>query len=169
MLRRQEIHHLSLLHRSALGLKHAGGHGDHGAELVVLDQLPADRRVRLGRAEQHAVRHDAGAAPARFEHPQKQREEQQLRLFRVGDGLQIVVDALGVDGALKGRIGEADGVFVADLVLLGNAVAVVDLRRADGVQHEVHGGDAEHGAVGVVTRERGTAKCSHCSVVMLSS
>ncbi len=117
-----------------IGLEHAGGHGNHRPQLMVFHQLLADGLVRLGRAEQNAVRHDAGAAPALFQHPQKQRQEQQLGLFGVGHGLQVIVDALRVHSPLEGRIRQADGEPVTDLILLGNAVAVINFRVADGVE-----------------------------------
>lgn len=71
---------------------------------MILDQLFADALVRLAGTEQHAVRHDAGTAAAGFQHPQKERKEEQLGLFGVGNGFQVVVDALGVHGALNGGL-----------------------------------------------------------------
>ena len=81
---------------------------------MILHQLFADGFVRFGGTEQHAVRHDAGALAALFQHPQEQRQEQQLGLFRVGNSFQIIIDALSVNGALKGRIRQTNGVFVPD-------------------------------------------------------
>ena len=136
-----------------VGLEHAGGHGNHRPQLVALHQFPADSLVGLGGAEQHAVGDDACALSALFQHAQKQRQEQQLSLFGVGDGFQVVADALGVHGALEGRVGQAHGKAVADVVLFGNAVLVVDFRVGDGMEHQVHGGDAQHGAVHVKAGE----------------
>ena len=116
---------------------------------MVFHQFLADGLVRIGGTEQHAVRHDAGALAALFQHPQKQGQEQQLGLFRVGHGLQVVVDALGVNGAFEGRICQANGVSIPDLVLLGNAVLIVDFWVGDRVEHQVHGRKPQHGAVGV--------------------
>ena len=87
---------------ACVGLEHAGGHGNDRPQLVALDKLFTDALVRLAGAEQHAVRHDAGAAATGFQHPQEKREEKQFCLFGVGDGFQVVVDALGVHGALNG-------------------------------------------------------------------
>ena len=114
--------------------------------------------MRLAGTEQHAVRHDAGAASAGFQHPQKEREEQQFGLFGVGDGFQVVVDALGVHGALERRVCKANGVLAANGVLLGNAVLIVDLRVRDGVEHQVHGRNAEHGAIHIKTGEHRAGK-----------
>ena len=54
-----------------IGLEDAGGHGDHGLEAVVFDQLLPDRLLRRGGSEEHAVWNDARAAAADPEHPQK--------------------------------------------------------------------------------------------------
>ena len=105
--------------------------------------------MRLAGTEQNAVRHDAGAASAGFEHPQEERKEQKFRLFGVGDGFQVIVDALGIHSALERRVRKADRVLAANGVLLGNAVFIVDIRVGDGVEHQVHGRNAEHGAVHV--------------------
>lgn len=141
-----------------VGLEDARGHGDDGPEPVVFHEFLADGRVGLGGAEEDAIGHDAGASAALLQHPQEEGEEEELRLFGVGDGFQVVMDALGVDGALEGGIGEADGVAVADVVLFGDAVLIGDLRVADGVEHQVHGGEAQHGAVGVEPGEHGAGE-----------
>jgi len=114
--------------------------------------------VRLAGTEQHAVRYDAGAAATGFQHPQEKREEKQFCLFGVGDGFQIVVDALCVHGALKRRVRKADRVSAANVVLLGNTVLIVDLRVRDGVEHQVHGRNAQHGAVRVKAGEHRAGK-----------
>ena len=95
--------------------------------------------MRLAGTKQHAVRHNAGAASAGFEHPQEERKEKQFCLFGVGDSLQVIVDALGIHGALERRVCKADGVLAANGVLLRHAVLVVDIRVRDGVEHQVHG------------------------------
>ena len=88
-----------------VGLEHAGGHGDHGFEAVALDHFFADGLVRGGGAEEDAVRHDAGAAAADLEHPQEQRQEQQLGLLGFADLQQIGRDDIRVKAALEGGIG----------------------------------------------------------------
>ena len=125
---------------------------------MVFDQFFSDTLVRLAGTEQHAVRHDAGAASAGFEHPQEERKEQKLRLFGVGDGLQVVVDALGIHSALERRVRQTDGVLAANGVLLRHAVLVVDFRVRDGVEHQVHGRNAQHGAVHVKAGEHRASK-----------
>ena len=120
---------------------------------MVLHQFFANSFVRLGRAEKHAVRHDTGALTTLSQHPQEQGQKQQLGLFGVGHGFQVVVDAFRVHGALERRICQTHGKLIADLILLGNTVLVVDLRVADGVQHQVHRRNAQHGAVCVKAGE----------------
>ena len=114
--------------------------------------------MRLAGTEQHAVRHDAGAASAGFEHSQEERKEKQFCLFGVGDGLQVVVDALGIHSALERRVRKANGILAANGVLLRHAVLVVDLRVRDGVEHQVHGRNAQHGAVHVKAGEHWACK-----------
>ena len=114
--------------------------------------------MRFAGTEQNAVRHDAGAASAGFEHPQEERKEQKFRLFGVGDGFQVIVDALGIHSALERRVRKADRVLAANGVLLGNAVFVVDIRVGDGVEHQVHGRNAQHGAVHVKAGEHRAGK-----------
>ena len=72
-----------------VGLEHAGGHGDHGLQAVVLDQLLPDGLVCCGGAEEHAVRDDAGAAAAHLQHPQEEGQEEQLGLLGLADLQQI--------------------------------------------------------------------------------
>ena len=136
-----------------VGLEHAGGHGDHGLQPVALNELLADGLVRGGGSEEHAVRHDAGAASAHLEHPQKQRQEQQLRLFSLADLQQIGGDDIRVQAAFEGGIGQDQGVFLPVRVLVGEAVPVLDEGIVHAVGHHVHGPDAQHGAVHVVAVE----------------
>ena len=136
-------------------LEDAAWHGDDGAQLVVVDEFFADGFVGFRGAKEHAVRNDAGALAAFFEHAQEERKKEQLGFFGVGDGFEVVVDAFSVDGAFEWRIGETDGEGFTELVLLGDTVAVVDVGMADGVQHQVHGRDTQHGAVGVEAGEHG--------------
>ena len=143
---------------ACIGLEHAGRHGDDRPQLVILDQLFADALVRLAGTEQHTVRHDTGTATAGFQHPQEKREEKQFCLFGVGDGFQVVVDALGIHGALERRVRKADRVLAANVVLLGNTVLIVDIRVGDGVKHQVHGRNTEHGTVHVKAGEHRPCK-----------
>ena len=57
--------------------------------------------------------------------------------------------------------------------MLGYAVFVVDFRVADGVQHQVHGRDAQHSAIGVKAGEGVPGKVlpllgSHGVLIMLA-
>ena len=134
---------------AGVGLEHAGGHGDHGLEAVVFDELAPDVLMRLGRAEEHAVRHDAGAAAADAEHAQKEREEQKLRLLGLADLEEVGGDDVRVQAPLEGGIGQDQGILVPVRVLVGEAVPILDEGVVDAVGHHVHGADAEHGPVHV--------------------
>ena len=120
---------------------------------MILYKLLADGLVGLQGAEEYAVRDDAGTAAALLQHAKEERQEEELCLFRIGDGFQIVMDTLLVHGAFEWRIGQADGVFLCDVILLRHAVLVVHVGMGDGVKHEIHSRDTKHGAVGVKARE----------------
>ena len=107
----------------------------------------------LGGTKQHAVRYDAGTLATLFEDTQKQCQKQKLCLFGVGDCLEVIVDAFGIDSALKRRICQADGVFLPNLILLGHTVHIAHIRVGDRVQHQVHRRDAQHGAVHIKAAE----------------
>ena len=112
----------------------------------------------FGGTKEHTIGNDAGAASAFYEHPQEERDEEKLGLFRAGRGAQAVADAFRVHRAFEGRVCEAEGEFVAYRVLFRDAVAVVYLRARDGMEHEVHRGDAEHRPVGVEAGEHGAVE-----------
>ena len=67
-----------------IGPEHAGGHGDHAVEPVLLDELLADFDVRVGRAEQHAVGHDDGGASAVLQQAQEEVQEEDFGLLALG-------------------------------------------------------------------------------------
>ena len=136
-----------------VGLEHARGHGDHRLEPVVLDQRFADRLMRLGRAEEYAVGYDAGAASAHAQHPEKQRDEEQLGLLRLADLQEISRYRVIVQTALERRIGEDQAVLALILILVAQAVAVFDIGAFDAVGHHVHRADTQHGAIHVVAEE----------------
>ena len=134
---------------AGVGLEHAGGHGDHGLQAVVFDELPADGFVGRGGAEEDAVGHDAGAAAAHPEHPQKQGQEQEFRLLGLADLEEIGGDDVRVQTPLEGGVGQDQGIPVPVRVLVGEAVPILDEGVVDAVGHHVHGADAEHGPVHV--------------------
>lgn len=74
---------------AGIGLEDAGRHRDDRLEPILLHEGLADGLVRLRRAEQHAIRDDAGTAAAHAQHPQEEREKEQLRLFRLADLQQV--------------------------------------------------------------------------------
>ena len=127
--------------------------------------------VGLAGAEEHAVRHDGGAAAAHLEHAQDEGDEEQLGLLGLDGAQDVGVHVLVVEAALEGRIGQDDveGVLGALGELLGEALAqrvlVVDVGVVDAVQHQVHGGDAQHGGVEVEAVEHVRVRmCSRCSL-----
>ena len=134
---------------ACIGFEYAGGHGNYGLQAVVFNQFLADGLVRVGGAKEHAVRHDAGAAPAYFEHPQKQREKQKLGLFRFADFEQVGGDDVVVQTALERGVGKNQRVFFFVRILVREAVAVRNQGVVDAVGHHVHGADAQHGAIHV--------------------
>ena len=100
-----------------------------------------------GRAEQNAIRDDAGAASADFQHPQEQGEEQQLSLFGLAELEQVGGNNVVVQTALEWGICQNQAVSVLVGVLVAQAVAVLDERVVHAVGHHVHSADAQHGAV----------------------
>ena len=138
---------------AGIGLEHAGGHGDHGLQPVVFDELLADGHVGLGGAEEDPVRHDAGAAAAGAEHAEKQGQEEELRLLGPADLEQVGGDDVRVQAPLEGGIGQDQGILVPVRVLVGEAVPILDKWVVDAVGHHVHGADAEHGPVHVEAME----------------
>ena len=136
-----------------VGLEDAGGHGDDGFQAVLFHQRLADGFVGLGGPEEHAVRHDAGAAPAGAEHAEKEGQEEQLGLFGLTDLEQVSGDDVRIQAALKGRVGQDEGIGIPIRVLVAEAVPVGDDGIFDTVGHHVHGPDAEHGAIHVVAGE----------------
>ena len=135
---------------AGVGLEHAAGQRDDGVELLVLDEDPAQRLVRVGRAEEHAVGHDDGGASAGLEQAQEEGEEEQLGLLGLDDLLQVLGGVLVVERSGEGRIGEDQRVFfLLARVVLRERVAVADVGVLHAVQQHVHAADAEHGVVEV--------------------
>ena len=105
--------------------------------------------MRLGRAEQHAVRDYDRGAPADFQHTDEQRQEQQLGFLCLAELQQVGRHDVGVKAALERWISEYQAVLVAVGVLVTQAVAVLYVRVVYAVGHHVHGADAQHGAIHV--------------------
>ena len=109
--------------------------------------------MRGGRAKQHTIGNNAGAAPADFQHTQEQRKEKQFCFLGLADLQQVGGYGVRVQAALERRIGENQRVFFLVRVLVAQAVAVLNIRVVNAVGHHVHGADAQHGAVHIVAEE----------------
>ena len=136
-----------------IGLEYAGRHGDHGLQPVAVHKLLTDGFVCGGGAEQHAVRDNAGAASADAQHPQEQRQKQQLGFLGLADLEKIRRHGVCVQTALEGRVGQNQGILLLVRVLVAKAVPILDKGVVDAVGHHVHGTDAEHGTVHVIAKE----------------
>ena len=106
-----------------------------------------------GGAEQHAVGHDHRASTAHAEHTEHEREEQKLGLLGLADLQKVSGDGIIVQTALEGGIGQDQGILLLVGVLVGEAVAVLDIGVVHAVGHHVHGADAEHGTIHIVAVE----------------
>ena len=117
---------------TGIGFEDAGGHGNHRPELVILYQFLTDGLMGFAAAEEHSVRHDAGAAATLLQHPKEEVQEEKLRLLRIGDSLQVIINAFLIDGTLEWRIGQTEREGVANFILLGQTVLVLDIRIGNG-------------------------------------
>lgn len=77
---------------------------------MLFHQLAAQFFVGLAAAEQHAVGHDDGGAPAGFEQAQEQGQKEQLGLFGFDGLLQILGGVFVVQAAGKGWVGQDEAV-----------------------------------------------------------
>ncbi len=115
--------------------------------------------MRVRAAEQHALGHDDRRPPARLEQTEEERQEQQLRLLRLHDLLQVLGRGLVVERAGERRIGQDQRVLLLlPGVVLGQRVAVGDVGVLHAVQQHVHAADAQHGVVEVVAVEEGVVE-----------
>ena len=144
-----------------IGLEDAGGHGDDGIELLILDEELADLLVGIGRAEEHAIRHDNGGAATGLEHAQEERHEEQFGFLGLDDALEILGGGFVIEAAGEGRIGEDEGVFFrVVLIVFGQRVLVADVWVFHAVEKHVHAADAEHGGIEVVAVEGGLVEAA---------
>lgn len=96
---------------TGIGLEHAGRHRDNCLQTVAIYQFFTDCLVRGGRAEQHTIGNNAGAAPADFQHTQEQRKEKQFGFLGLADLQQVGGYCVRVQTALERRIGKNQRVF----------------------------------------------------------
>ena len=84
----------------------------------MVDEFLAQIFVRPRRAEQNAVGDDARAASARVEHPQKERDKEQLGLRGLDLCRETARDVLPVERAFERRVCKDERVFVRVRVVL---------------------------------------------------
>ena len=145
----------------SVGLKDAGGHGDDGIEFLILHEQLADLLVGIGRAEEHAIRHDDGGAATGLENAKEERHEEQLGFLGLDDALEILGGGLVIKTACEGRIGEDEGVFFRIvLIVFGQRVLVTDVRVFHAVEEHIHAADAEHGGIEIVAVEGGLVEAA---------
>ena len=130
-----------------VGTEDAGRHGDNSVEPVFLDQFLASFDVRVGRAEQDAVRHDDRAAAAIVEQAKEQMQEKDFGFLDLGRERRVHIAC--VDRAFERRIGEDNVVAAFFVECLRERIGVVEARDGEAVEHEVHAADAEHGHAGI--------------------
>lgn len=144
-----------------VGLEDAGGHGDDGIEFLILDEELADLLVGIGRAKEHAVRHDDGGAATGLENAQEERHEEEFGFLGLDDALEVLGGGFVIETARERRIGEDEGVFFrVVLIVFGQRVLVADVRVFHAVEEHVHAADAEHGGIEVVAVEGGLVEAA---------
>ena len=109
--------------------------------------------MRRGRAEQYAVRYDAGTAPTDAQHTQKECQKQQLGFLGFADLQQVRRNGICIQTALERRIGKDERILLLVRILITEAVPVFDKRIVNTVSHHVHGTDTQHGAIHIVAEE----------------
>ena len=98
-------------------------------------------------AEEHALRDDDAGGAAGLQQGEDALGKEQLGLG--GVELEAFVDVALVDAAGEGRIGHDDVVVALLGEALAEGVLVIDMGIVDAVHHEIHEGEADHGAVEV--------------------
>ena len=89
---------------SRIRLEHAGRHGNHGLQALVIHQLLTEGFVDLAVAKEYTIRNNTCATATQFEHPNKERDKEQLGLLGVGIGKNILVYIAFVKAACKGWV-----------------------------------------------------------------
>ena len=87
----------------------------------------------VGRAKQHAVRHDDGCAAAVLKQTQEEVQEQDLGLLALDR--QRGVHVRRVDRALERRVGENHVVGPLFGERFGKSIGVTEVRSGDAVEH----------------------------------
>ena len=138
---------------SCVGFEDSAGHGDDRLQTVALHNLFANILVSLGGAKQHSVRHDHSAAAAYLQHPQEERQEQQLGLFSLAQFQQVGGHNICIQAPFERGIGQDQGILLPVGILITEAVPVFYVGVINAMGHHVHGADAEHGTVHIITME----------------
>ena len=134
---------------TCIRLEHTRRHRNHSLQALFVNQFLADGLVACAVAEQHAIRNDTGTTATDLQHPHKQSQKQQFRLFRLGDGQQVLAHGLAVEAAGERRIGKAKRIAVGILVVGRKAVLILDVGVVNAMKHQVHRPDTQHGGIGV--------------------
>lgn len=148
---------------AGIGLEHSARQRNDCLKLVLIQQQFAQGDVGGRGTEKHAVRHNRRRPSALVQHAQDQHEEEQLRLLRFHLAQKRGVDILEIETSLEWWVGQDDvktfGCGLRELVGEAGAqcVLIVDVRIIDAVQHQVHGGDAQHSGVEVEPMEHAAA------------
>ena len=82
----------------------------------------------LAVAKEYTIRNNTCATATQFEHPDKERDKEQLGLLGGGHREKRLGDVVTVHAASEGRIGQAKGVFVLVRIGGGEAVLILNIR-----------------------------------------
>lgn len=136
---------------SGVGVEDAGGEGDDGPEVILLDEDFAKLFVGPGGLEDDALGDDDGGAAGEGEVLGHVVDEEDLGAVGL-DGEALV----GLDAALgghEGRVGEDDVGVVVPVFLAGEGVVLENMGLREAVEVEVDEGKADHVGGDVVAGE----------------
>ena len=139
---------------ACVGLEHARRHGDDGLQTLVIDYLLADSQVPRTGTEEHAIGYNGSASATHLKHANEQRHEEEFRFLGLGNGQERLAHGIVIEASGKGRIGQAEGIFVLVGIVGRKAVLVLYIGIVHAVKHQVHGTDTEHGRVGIEPMEQ---------------